>query len=94
MIGRGSRRMPRAKLVEYILFQDGEIRRLREALDTAEKELKSGTISTQDPGNLSETGARILEQFRETQQTAGRCMAALDRILKGKENILSPETES
>ena len=82
MTDKELRRMSRAKLAEYILFQDREIRRLREELDAAEKELESSTVSAQDPGDLSETGAQILAQLRETQEKAGRCMAALDRILK------------
>ena len=82
MTDKELRRMSRAKLAEYILFQDGEIRRLREALDAAAKELESHTVLLQDPGDLSETGARILAQLRETQEKAGRCIAALDRILK------------
>ena len=45
MTDKELRRMSRAKLAEYILFQDGEIRRLREALDAAEKELESSTVS-------------------------------------------------
>ena len=78
--------MSRAKLAEYILFQDREIRRLRDELDAAEKELEDRTVSAKDPGDLSETGAQILEQFRETQEKAGRCMAALERILKEEGN--------
>ena len=86
MTERELRRMSRGKLAEYILFQDREIRWLRETLDAAEKELESSTVSVQTPGNLSETGAQILEQFRETQEKAGRCMAALERILKEEGN--------
>lgn len=86
MTDRELRRMSRAKLAEYILFQDREIRRLREALDTAEKELESSTVSVQIPGDLSETGAQILKRFRETQEKADRCMAALERILKEEGN--------
>ena len=86
MTDKELRRMSRAKLAEYILFQDGEIRRLRETLDAAEKELESSTVSAQVPGSLSQTGARILEQLSETQEKAVRCMAALDRILEEEGN--------
>lgn len=93
MTDRELRRMSRAKLAEYILFQDREIRRLRDELDAAEKELESRAVSAQAPGDLSETGAKILEQLRETQEKAERCMAALDRILKEEGDALSPKTE-
>ena len=93
MTDKELRRMSRAKLADYILFQDGEIRRLREALDAAEKELDSSDVSVQTPGDLSETGARILEQLRETQEKADRCLGALDRILKEEGAVLPPETD-
>ena len=93
MTDRELRRMSRAKLAEYILFQDREIRRLRDELDAAEKELEDRTVSAKDPGDLSETGAQILEQLKKTQETADRCMAALERILKEEGDGLPLKTE-
>ena len=81
MTDKEFRRLSRGKLIELILAQGREIRRLEEELEETEAQLRNRAVSLPETGSLVETGEHALARLRETQEKADRCMAELRRIL-------------